>query len=350
MKNLRALFWALLSVSLFFSSCNDDEPAPVPGGKYDNGVFINNEGVFPQGNGSVSFYDNEKDSVYNEIFRGENGVPLGDVVQSMARTDGKILIVVNASNKVDIVNQSDFKYLATVSVNQPRYIAVDGNKAYVSSWAGKVYVIDLTNYTLKDSIVAGTGPEGLLVSDGKLFVANSGGFAIDSTVTIVSLADYSTSSIDVEAYCPSMIEADADGNIWVLAKGNTIYDANWNPVSHNPSYLVELSSDGSSIKRSVKLFDEAHPPKLGINKDRTALYYGGDWAQPGLFKFNVNDQTAPATPFIDSKNYGFFVNPADDVIYLLQDAAGTNGTMIRYDSNGNKLGEFTVGLFPSGGC
>jgi hypothetical protein len=353
MKNLRILFWALLSVSLFFSSCNDDDPAPVPAGKYDNGVFINNEGIFGQGNGSVSFYDNEKDSVYNEIFKNENGgLPLGDVVQSMARAESKglILIAVNASNKVEVVRQADFQYVETVEVSQPRYIAVDGDNAYVSSWMGKVYVIDLNNLQIKDSINAGTGPEGLLVANGKLFIANSGGWAIDSTITVVNLSDYSTTTVDLNAYCPSMIEADADGNIWVLAKGNTVYDENWNPVSHNPSYLVELSSDGSSIKRSVKLFDESHPPKLGINKAGTALYYGGDWAQPGLFKFNVNDQTAPVTPFIDSKNYGFFVNPADDVIYLLQEGYTSNGKMIRYDSNGNKLEEFTVGLYPSGGC
>ncbi len=349
MKNLRVLFWAILSVSLFFTSCdNGDDPKPA--GKYDNGVFVNNEGIFGKGNGSVSFYYNGKDSVYNEVFKLENSVPLGDVVQSMARADGKILIAVNASNKVEIVNQADFKYVATVSVSQPRYIAVDGDNAYVSSWMGKVYVIDLKNYTLKDSIVAGTGPEGLLISGGKLFVANSGGWAVDSTVTVVSLADYSTTTIDVNAYCPSMIEADADGNIWVLAKGNTIYDANWNPIGHNPSYLVQLSPNGSSVQKTVKLFDDQHPAKLDANKAGTKLYYGGAWGLQGLYEFDVNSNVSQQNPFINEMNYGFFVNPDDDVIYLLQDAYTSNGKMIRYDSKGTKLGEFTVGLYPSGGC
>lgn len=349
MKNLRVLFWALLSVSLFFTSCNDGDD-PKPAGKYDNGVFINNEGVFGKGNGSVSFYDNEKDSVYNEVFKNENNVPLGDVVQSMARADGKILIAVNASNKVEIVNQADFKYVATVNVSQPRYIAVDGNNAYVSSWMGKVYVIDLNNYTVKDSIVAGTGPEGLLIANGKLFVANSGGWGLDSTVTVVSLADHLTTTIDVNAYCPSMLEADADGNIWVLAKGNTIYDENWNPVGHNPSYLVQLSSDGSSVQKNVKLFDDQHPAKLDANKSGTKLYYGGAWGLQGLYEFDVNSNVSPQNPFINEMNYGFFVDPSNDIIYLLQDAYTSNGKMIRYDSKGTKLGEFTVGLYPSGGC
>ena len=349
MKNFRALFVALLGASLFFTSCNDGDD-PKPAGKYDNGIFINNEGIFGQGNGSVSFYDNAKDSVSNEVFKTENGVPLGDVVQSVTRSNGKILVAVNVSNKVEIVNQADFKYLATVSVNQPRYIAVDGDNAYVSSWAGKVYVIDLMSYEVKDSITTGTGPEGVLISGGKLFVANSGGWGLDSTVTVVSLADYSTTSVDVGAYCPSMIKADVDGNIWVLAKGNVIYDATWNPIGHNPSYLVELSSNGSDIVKSVKLFDDMHPAKLDRNKAGTKLYYGGAYGLQGLYEFDVNSSAAPSSPLINENNYGFFINPGDDVIYLLQDAYTSNGKMIRYDNKGTKIREFTVGLYPSGGC
>jgi hypothetical protein len=215
---------------------------------------------------------------------------------------------------------------------------------------GKVYVIDLNNLQIKDSINAGTGPEGLLVANGKLFIANSGGWAIDSTITVVNLSDYSTTTVDLNAYCPSMIEADADGNIWVLAKGNTVYDENWNPVSHNPSYLVQLSSEGRTILKTVKLFDDQHPAKLDANKAGTKLYYGGAWGLQGLYEIDVTATTAPSSPFISEPNYGFFVDPATDVIYLLQDAYTSNGKMIRYDSNGNKLNDFTVGLYPSGGC
>ncbi len=351
MKNLRSFFLAIVGVAIISTSCNDNnKPAPVPEGKYDNGVFINNEGVFGQGNGSVSFYDNEKDSVYNEVFKTENNVPLGDVVQSMTRYNGIILIAVNASNKVEIVKQADFSHIATVKISQPRYIAVENDNAYVSSWAGKVYVIDLNNLTVKDSITTGTGPEGLLIANGKLFVANSGGWAVDSTVTVVSLADYSTTTVDVGAYCPSMLEADANGNIWVLAKGNTVYDENWNPIANNPSYLIELSPDGVSIEKTVKLFDDQHPAKLDANKAGTKLYYGGAWGLKGIFEFDVNSPVVPSSPLINEMNYGFFVNPADDVIYLLQDAGTSNGKLIRYDNNGKKLGEFTVGLYPSGGC
>ena len=351
MKNLRFLFLTFLSVSIFFTSCNDNGDDPKPAGKYDNGVFISNEGIFQQGNGSVSFYDNEKDSVYNEIFRDENaGVPLGDVVQSMARAGGKILIAVNASSKVEIVKLSDFTHIATVNVSQPRYISVNGDKAYVSSWENKVYIIDLNSYLVTDSIETGTGPEGMLIAGGKLFIANSGGWALDSTVTVVSLADHSTNTVFVNAYCPSMLEADADGNIWVLAKGNTIYDGNWNPIGDNPSYLVQLSSDGSKVQKSVKLFDDQHPAKLDVNKAGTKLYYGSAWGLSGLYEFDITSSAAPSSPLIDELNYGFFVDQANDVIYLLQEAYTSNGKMIRYDSAGKKLSEFTVGLYPSGGC
>ena len=69
-----------------------------------------------------------------------------------------------------------------------------------------------------------------------------------------------------------------------------------------------------------------------------------------MYEFDVTSSVAPISPFVDEVNYGFFVNADDDVIYILQDAYTSNGKMIRYNSNGTKLSEFTVGLYPSGGC
>ena len=54
----------------------------------DAALFIVNEGGFGNGNSSLSVYEPESGVVHNNIFRRANGVPLGDVAQSMTGQQG----------------------------------------------------------------------------------------------------------------------------------------------------------------------------------------------------------------------------------------------------------------------
>ena len=100
MNQLKLFTWATVCCSLFFvSSCDKDDD--IVGTEEDDTttvvvsdtivenspsiekVYIVNEGGFGIGNGSVSYYDVMADTVYNNIYQTANGVPLGDVVQSV---------------------------------------------------------------------------------------------------------------------------------------------------------------------------------------------------------------------------------------------------------------------------
>ncbi len=351
MKSLnKLLILGLISMGLFISSCDNNDDTE-PKGKYENGILITNEGIFRSGNGSVSFYSYDEDTVANEIFKAENNRPLGDIVQSLTRTNDKVLIAINNSNKVEIVNSDDFKSIASVEVMQPRYIAVEDDKAYVSSWAngGKVYIIDLGSYTVVDSIEVGSAPEGLIIENNKLYVANTG-WGYEQTVSIIKLSDLSTvKTLNVDADSPAHFVKDKNDMIWVLANGKVIYDQNYNVIGHTPSALIQINPNTDMLENHMWLFDEMHPAKLGINKAEDKLYVGGGWGFQGLYAINITATSAPSSPFIDAPNYGFVIDHENDVIFLLQESSTSNGKLIRYKADGTKIKEYTVGIYPGDG-
>ena len=94
-------------------------------------VYIVNEGGFGIGNGSVSYYDVMADTVYNNIYQTANGVPLGDVVQSVFVHGDTTYICVNNSNKVEVVKTSTFESIAQIEVANPRYAVAINDYCYV---------------------------------------------------------------------------------------------------------------------------------------------------------------------------------------------------------------------------
>jgi len=350
---------ALASV-LLFSACekestkDDDNKPPVEEDKgYSEGVLIANEGSFGAGNGSISYFDNDKKDVTNKIFNTVNNLPLGDVVQSVYRGKTNTYICVNASNKIEVVNSKTFETIATITdLPQPRYAVEKDGKLYVSCWGngGQVKIIDVTSNSVSDSIMVGSGPEAVMIVNNTLYVANSGGFALDSIVSVVDLSNNNVSTIDIGAYNPADMVVDADNNLCVLAKGSVIYDDSWNIIGHNPSKLVSISTADNSIGNTIELFNDKHPAHLAISNNNESIYYGGGYGFDGIFKIDYKATAAPSSALISGMYYGFLVNKTSDNIFALEAAGGSNGKLVRYSNDGSKIDEFEVGIFPNGGA
>lgn len=372
---------ALMGVITMFTSC-DKEETPVVGTEDDNGnvttvtddtdnndstntamyifdgtangVFISNEGVFGAGNGSISFYDMINDTIINNVFSTVNARPLGDVVQSISLySESKAFICVNASNKVEVVDQKTFQSIGTVeNIPGARYYATDGTYGYVSSWgSSQVKVIDPESLSIVDSIAVGSGPEQMLALTMQLFVANSGGYADDHTVSVIDMALNTVSeTITLSAYNPSAMVADADNNIWVLAKGKAIYDSTWTVVGHEPSKLYKIETPVINVVDSIELFTDKHPSSLGISPDGNTLYVGGGWGFQGIYSIETTaDSIGSASPLIDELNYGFVINPDNGYIFLLKEAYTSNGSLSRYTADGAFIKSYEIGLYPGGG-
>ena len=332
---------------ILFAACNKNIDYN-PAGSWSNSVFIINEGPFPTGSGTISAFNRETLEVTNDIFETANGRPLGNVVQSLTVHGDKAFIVVNNANKIEVVNLEDFKSDTTIEgITLPRYfIGFDDDKGYISCWDSTVKVINLQDYSISHSIRAGTGPDKMEMADNKLFVINSGGYGIDSTISVINTNDEENIGRITVGHRPSGIRKDMNGNIWVLCSGLS----GWPTPEITPGKLVCIDPDSQEILKEIVFPDSVnHPDNLVINKEGNTLYYNHP---AGIFAFPVSSPSLNDQPLIAATGliYGIGYDDKEDIIYAAfpLDFA-QNGWVYRYNAaDGSFVGSFMVGIIPNG--
>lgn len=318
--------------------------------------YVLNEG---SSNGSVTMI-NRNDELTNNYFSTANaGVALGQYPQSMAVNDDYAFIVVttgSGAGYVEVANKSDFIHNATIEgFSYPREIALVGDKAYVSNGKGQdanyakenneVYVIDLNTMAVTGEIEVGAGPEKMVESNGKLYVANSGGWSNDdNTVTVIDTdTDEVLETITVKS-CPKDMVVDANGDVWVYCSGKPDY-SNYPDVSYADSGISVITESSSAVT-SYDLTDLSTNgiKNIAINKAKDVVYFMSD----AVYAMNITDTALPTDKFIDATFYGIDVNPVSDNLWVcVADYAITEGEVHVYNSNGEKLKGFTVGYMPN---
>ena len=347
------------SLLLFISiltlfACEKDEPQPIPPVNDGPISYVSNEGAFGFGNGSVSIYY-AKGGMQNDAFKSANGRRPGDVLQSIARVNGKVYMMVNASNKIEIAKEKTLEEVGVIqSVSMPRYMEVTSNsRAYISTWGnnGQIMVLDLLKDEITDSIAVGNGPEKMLASGGKLYVCNSGGFTNDSVLSVIDQTSNQVISSLVVGDNPTDIVEGQAGTLWVLCKGKVLYDANWQIIGHTPSYLVQTNMAAQTILKKVKIADDKHPSHLEISPDGKYLYYGAGFGFSGIYRYDITNNNLETTPLISRDFYGFNIVPYSNYIFAFEATSFTvSGKMLIYSLDGTLNTEFTVGVGPNGIC
>lgn len=171
----------MLSLTLILlTSCSDDDPVqPDLPDNSTNGVYIINEGGYGQNNSSITYFDIENDSVYQNVFaNSNNGLSLGDTGNDMDVYDNTAYVVVSTSNKIEIIDLETFESKGVIEIGQgtnPRELAVvDNSEAYLSAFSGHLFKLDLENQTVTDTVEVGANPEGVAVVGGNIYVSISG--------------------------------------------------------------------------------------------------------------------------------------------------------------------------------
>ncbi|MEI6749461.1 MAG: DUF5074 domain-containing protein [Bacteroidales bacterium] len=349
---LRLLFVWFIFAMFLITGCKKDSPSviePEIVGKlpYAEGVFISNEGQFPSGSGSVSFYNRITGLVQNDIFSLANGVPLGSVVQSIEVYDSLAYIVVNNSGKVEVVNAGTFKSTGTIAgLNSPRYfLGIDSTKGYVSDWPDKIAVINLQDLSISKTIPTASGPEKMVLSGDEVYAINGGGWGVDSTITLIDCRnDIAIQTIQV-AKRPTGIVKDAGGRIWVMCSGKGFNG--WPGADDSEGHLMMINPDSHIIGKDI-IFPgtDNHPEKLAINREGTVLYflYSG-----GIYQMDISSNIYEYSVLVVSGNfYNLGCDPVSNHIFAT-DPAGfqQEGYVYRFNpADGTMINSVTVGVGP----
>lgn len=348
MKTLKTtLFFAVLTSLLTHSSCNKDDDNTVSGA-FSNGMFIVNEGPFQTGTGTITYYNPDSNLVKQDIFEMVNGRPLGNIAQSMTIYKGKAYIVVNNAGTVEVVDASTFKSEGTISgfVNPCQFIGIDDEKAYVSDWIGHVAVIDINTKAITKTISAGTGPDVMLKTGNYVYVANTGGFSVDSTVTVIDFAtDQVVKTIHV-GEVPSGMVADADGRVWVMCKG--LGYNGWPQAGDTPGSLVRIDPALLEIDYAYHFsLSDVHPEKLVINKQKSILYFLYNY---GIYRFNISSGGSLPEEMIDRSFYSLGYENKTGYLYAsdVKDYV-SDGIVLRIKAeDGSVVDSIQAGIVPRG--
>lgn len=336
---------------IFSSSCKKDDDKPVDTG-FLHGIFIVNEGGFTKNNGSITYYDEIAGFIYPSLFYQVNGRGPGDVIQSFSIAGDLGFIVANNSGRVEVVEMKTFESAGTIiDVDYPRYvIGVTDKKAYLTSgnFGGFVQVINLETLEVDSKIAVGAGPENLILADQKVFVANSGGWTVDSTISIIDPENDVVTDTILVGDNPTDLVKDANGNIWVLCKGKVIYDQNWNVIDETDSRLVQLKVADLSIVKNFVIGNKGDffsPIHLAVSKDgKSVLYAEAD----GIYKVDIDASSPPLQPIITGSFYGLDVNPESGDIYALKaNGFDANGAAYMYDGEGRIVDSLQTGIAPN---
>ncbi len=340
-KNLLALLLPLLLSGVFlFSSCKKDPvPTPTPG-RYEKGVFVVNEGPFG-GTGTITWHDPATNETVQDIFgKANNGAALGQFVQSLSFHNGKGYIVVNGANRVVVVDAGTFEYLDTIGgLALPRFFqSLDDNYAYISQWGadgvnGSVAKVDLRTNKIIKTIPTGAGPEKMLLSGGFLWVANSGGFGVDSTIAHISTGtENGAVRIPVAGqYNPACLAKAAGATNYpfaVLCRGDYLHTS-------STGWLTRADDPNVGGTATVQGADD-----LTTSPDGYTYYFIGGGA---VFSYD----NLGLKKLFDQAAYSLTCHPTTGELYCgdAKDFA-SNGEVIVRKPTGEKVGSFAVGIAP----
>ena len=320
------------------------------------GMYVLNEGNMGSNKCTLDFLDlsdtiiHYQRNIYSE--RNPNEVKeLGDVGNDIQIYGSRLWMVINCSNKVQVCRAKDAVKIGKVDIPNCRYVTFDGGYAYVSSYVGpvavgsnaprgRVYKVDTLTLQKVDSVVVGYQPEEMVVVDGKLYVANSGGYIApqyDRTISVIDLATMSEErQIDV-AVNLHRLRFDRYGQLWVSSRGNS---------RDVPSKLYWLKTD---TQGQMQVAGHLDMPVSDMCIVGDSLYfYGADYnavtydvtSAQGIIDVQrhalVNDVLSNAPEYQKIRQlYGIIVHPRHRDFYLM-DAKNyvSSGELLHFNADG----------------
>jgi YVTN family beta-propeller protein len=339
---LKYLFISLAFATVL-ASCSKEKIQPTPDTPDAEraGVYVLNQGGIGHNNSTLTYYDYTLKKLTSDIFTVANTEKLGDTGNDLGIYGSKMFIVVNNSDLLDIADAKTSKLIKKINLTQPRSVVFYKSNAFVTSYNGTVSVIDTTSLTIIKTINVGRSPEQMVVSNGKLYVANSGGLDypnFDKTVSVIDLTTLAEAKKITVTVNPITITADTYGNVYVLSAGNYGDVSAGITIIDNTTDIVKSQSD-LSLGYNIPIAaygDYVYYPTA----DNKIAMYNAKTQKLERANFITGDVTitAPYAITVDSMTGEVFIADAKDY--------SSNGTVTAFDKNGTKEYSIETGVNP----
>lgn len=296
-----------------------------------HGLYLLNEGNMGSNKATLDYFDFASGIYTHNIYSQANpSVPmeLGDVGNDLKSYGGRLYAVINASNKVEVMDLATAKRIDQIDIANCRYITFHEDYAYITSYAGPIqlypqyeqkgYVLKVDTLTLQvvDTCLVGFQPDELVIVDNKIYVANSGGYLspnYENTLSVIDLSSFEELKripVDVNLH---RVRVDKYDQLWVSSRGD---------YQGHTSRLFCVDP-----KRDV-VVDSLDVPCSNMCIVGDSLYYCAntfdyttmtDKGECGII--NIVTHTLISRSITDSsvsliKPYGIMVNPLSRDIYL----------------------------------
>ncbi len=248
MKRLYVLPLILILSALLFTGCREDEVVvpteyevlPVVKADDDNvvGMYLLNEGNMGSNKCTLDYLDYVQGYYVRNLYAERNPTvvkELGDVGNDIQVYGSKLYVVVNCSNKMEVLDAATGIRIGQVDIPNCRYVRFYRGYAYVSSYVGPVqlnnpdavkgavYKVDTLSLKTVAKCTVGYQPDELEVLGEYLYVANSGGYMApnyDRTVSVIELEGFKQVEQIPVGINLHRIKADGEGKLWVTSRGD----------------------------------------------------------------------------------------------------------------------------------
>jgi len=288
---------------------------------------------------TLSHYDTVTEVLENHILQ------LGQYANQIV-IQNSIAYVVNSGvhniQVIDLETEITLDYIQCPNGSNPYWMVLhpNENKAYVSGlFTNTVYVIDLIEKSVVNSIPVGSTPEGMVINNEKLFVMNSCYGSSSGSITVIDVnSDSFVTQIPV-GNNPQYGAVDAMGRLHVVCTGNYGYGS---PAVWGKIYII----DTSTYEEITTLEIGGSPTKITIHPNGTA--YLADGFGLGYMAYNALSLSIIHSSTNLWASGGSFIQIDESGTLYLGDSMDwiNNGRLYIYSESEELLHTLTVGVNP----
>ena len=358
----------LLMGTAVMTSCSDDNDGPETYLQvYSTGAYVVNSGnMYSKIESSLTAIDYASSTATQNVFKTANGRTLGNTANDGIVYGNKIYLAVDQSNTIEVIDKKTKQSIKQIKTTEllgnaegaePRHIIAGGGNVYFTTYGGYVAAVDTTSFALQKKWQVGNYPEGLVIGNGNLYVANSNYGAGGGNISCINLSNDNVETKNIEG---------VNNPTSIYYASNVLY------VLDNPVYgpAPDYAATGENALRAVS-FAEGKSQKVADGNYAVCVTPGAttrmDVVRPYFYVLNAPFGSTPSVSVLVAGSTqpqaltlsempvspcGIFADPLNGHIFVLSYRLGDsgyadyngNGYVVEYDRAGQKLHEYETGV------